>query len=76
MLRIEEFRKKKGFTQENLAKMLGVTPHTVNRWERGHHIPNAIDLQRVARVLGYRVEEFYEETNPPPPSTSTTEKTA
>lgn len=37
-------------TQTELAEMLGVTFATVNRWEKGHHIPT-IKQKRALREL-------------------------
>lgn len=37
-------------SQQELAKMLGVTFATVNRWENGHHEPN-IKQKRAIRDL-------------------------
>lgn len=37
-------------TQTELAEMLGVTFATVNRWERGHHVPT-IKQKRALREL-------------------------
>ncbi len=34
-------------TQEELAKMLGVTFATVNRWENGHHEPTMTQRRRI-----------------------------
>ena len=73
MLRIEQLRKEKGLTQEQLAKMLGLAPHTVNRWERGHHMPNAMDLRRMAGIFECPLEALYDDSNPPQPSTSSAE---
>jgi len=35
--RIQEFRRKKGLTQENLAEITGVSPHHFSSWERGEY---------------------------------------
>jgi len=32
---VKRIRRRLGFTQEGLAKVLGVHPMTVSRWERG-----------------------------------------
>ena len=36
---VEEVRGKLQLTQKELADILGVGYHTVNRWEKGHHEP-------------------------------------
>ena len=74
MFRIEQLRKEKGLTQDQLAKMLGLAPHTVNRWERGHHMPNAMDLRRMAGIFECSLEALYDDLNPPQPSTPTEEQ--
>lgn len=33
-------RKKKEYTQEQLAEKLGVTNKTISRWENGHYMPD------------------------------------
>ena len=36
---IKDYRMRELLTQEELAKKLGVSFATVNRWEQGHHEP-------------------------------------
>ena len=36
---IKRIREEKLITQMELAEMLGVSFATVNRWEKGHHVP-------------------------------------
>lgn len=48
---ITEYRKSKGLTQEELANRLGVTAPTVNKWERGHSLPDIMLLAPLARAL-------------------------
>jgi len=47
---IKELRDKLIISQEDLAKMLGVSFASVNRWERGHHEPT-LSAKRKLRVL-------------------------
>lgn len=38
-------RKKLGLTQAEMARRLGVSFVTVNRWENGHHAPSPLAWQ-------------------------------
>ena len=44
-------RKKKGYTQEQLAEKLGVTNKTISRWENGHFEPTKIVKFKVDKLL-------------------------
>ncbi|MDD6094677.1 MAG: helix-turn-helix domain-containing protein [Clostridia bacterium] len=56
--RIRELRKRKGFTQEELAVRLHVVRQTVSKWEKGVSVPDASTLQSVAEVLEVSVQEL------------------
>jgi len=49
--RLKIARKRAGLTQVRLAEKLGITYPTVNRYERGHRIPDADLLARIAEIL-------------------------
>ena len=58
MKTIEEARKAKGMTQEQLAKLLGITQGAVAQWENGLTHPSFQMLQKVASALGVTVDEL------------------
>ena len=37
---LQELRKEKGFTQEQLAEHVGVARRTISRWETGSNMPD------------------------------------
>lgn len=49
--RIRAARDRLGITQDDLAHAIGVKPHTVSRWERNAHMPEAKHLPDLARAL-------------------------
>lgn len=60
MLRIKKLREERGITQAHVAKMLGVSRHTLNRWEKNDHYPNAQQLKILADMFHVNVNDLYE----------------
>lgn len=54
-----ELRSKKGSTQEDLAKAVGVTRQTVIAIEKGNYVPSVLLALRIARFFGKRVEDVF-----------------
>jgi transcriptional regulator with XRE-family HTH domain len=55
----------RGFSQERLAELLGVTSGTVGRWERGESTPEPLMQPRLAKQLGVTVNELIDLLHPP-----------
>lgn len=51
-INIKTYRKNKGFTQEELADLLNVTPQAVSKWESENSMPDVSMLIPLAKVLG------------------------
>ncbi len=49
-LSVLDLRKRLGMTQEQLARELGVTVGTVNRWENGRFRPSPLALRGLERL--------------------------
>ena len=58
MPKIIEARKAKGLTQEQLAKILGVTQGAVSQWEKGISHPSYEMLPKVAAALEITLDEL------------------
>ncbi|TLS34998.1 helix-turn-helix domain-containing protein [Pseudalkalibacillus caeni] len=56
--RIRAFRKLKGYTQEGLAKELGVSVSVLGEVERGNRIPTTDFLKSVAKQLSVTFDEL------------------
>lgn len=62
MSRLRRLREERGLSQNRLAKEAGVTHAAVRHWERyGTERMQLGCAVRVARALGVRVEDVYEE---------------
>lgn len=56
--RIRAFRKLKGYTQEGLAKEMGVSISVLGEIERGNRLPSAHILEKISESLEVSIEEL------------------
>ena len=56
---LKTYRKNKGLTQNELAKLLGVGQSTVAMWENGCSMPVSAMLPRLADALGCSIDALY-----------------
>ena len=54
---LRQLRAKMNYSQQALAKYLGVAFSSVNRWEKGHHEPTIIAKVKLQELFGkYGIE--------------------
>lgn len=46
-LRIRDYRKKRGWTQTQAARIMGVQRTSLNRWEHGHEMPSGENVAKL-----------------------------
>ncbi len=56
--KIQELRKQKGLTQEQLAEVLIVSRAAVSKWESGRGYPNIDSLKAIANFFGVTIDEL------------------
>jgi DNA-binding XRE family transcriptional regulator len=56
--RVKAFRKQRGLTQDQLAKMAKVKRPNISRLEAGKHVPGIIFIQRLADCLQVKISEL------------------
>ena len=56
--KLQELRKQKGFTQEELAESLYVSRTAVSKWESGRGYPNIESLKAIAKLFSVTVDEL------------------
>lgn len=61
MNQIKAIRERKGMSQEDLAKLMGVTQGAVWQWENGLTFPKTGLLVKLADVLNVKVDELLRE---------------
>ena len=56
--KLQELRKQKGLTQEELAQSLYVSRTAISKWESGRGYPNIDSLKAIARFFGVTIDEL------------------
>ena len=56
--RIQEARKKRGYTQNKFSEMLGITPNHLSALERGIKIPSLETFIEITNLLGVSASEL------------------
>lgn len=57
--RLEEIRKQRGITQEELAEVLEVSRQTISSLENGRYNPSIILAFKIARFFGMSIEDIF-----------------
>ena len=65
---IEEKRKEKGLTQQQVAEALHVTRQAVSKWEQGKSLPDVDTLLHLAELFQVPVEALLGEEYTAPPA--------
>jgi transcriptional regulator with XRE-family HTH domain len=55
---LKSLRIKKGWTQEEMAVMLSITPQSISKWERGDTYPDITMLPALAHLFHISVDEL------------------
>jgi len=61
-LRIKELRTKRGLSQTELAKLVGVTPSSISQVESNLIYPSLPGLLKIAEILAVEISSFFQET--------------
>jgi transcriptional regulator with XRE-family HTH domain len=56
--KLQELRKQKGLTQEELGEILYVSRTAISKWELGRGYPNIDSLKSMARFFGITIDEL------------------
>jgi putative transcriptional regulator len=57
--RVKELRSARGWTQEQLAKAVGVSRQSINSIERDRYVPSLVLALTFARVFGCSTEQIF-----------------
>ena len=58
-----KFRLQKNYTQEQVAEILGVSSHTISRWECNTTLPDVTMLPQIARLYCVTIDDFFKESS-------------
>lgn len=58
--RLKELRKKKGFTQEQLAEKINLFPKQIGNIETGNCFTTIVNLKKIADVLDVEISDLFD----------------
>ena len=61
--KIKELRNEKGFSQMQLAKLIGVSQKAIDYWERNVNEPKASYIIALVYTFGITFDEFFADIN-------------
>ena len=59
MNKLEELRKKKGFTQKEMAEKLGIARSTYSGYEKGYFFPPITIAIKIKEILKYKKDDIF-----------------
>lgn len=65
--RIQEFRKAKGISQEELADKIGVSRQAVSKWESGQSLPELDKIILISEYFGVTTDQLLKGADAPKP---------
>ena len=67
--KVYQLRKAKGYSQEELAELLGVTRQAVSKWELGSSTPELESVVELAKLFGVTTDYLLTDAQPSPEKT-------
>lgn len=58
LIGLRSWRKKRGYTQEQLADLIGYSPRSIQRWEEGHGYPGRTAIKALCQHTGLTREQL------------------
>ena len=56
--KLKELRKKKGYSQEQLAEEIGVSRQAITKWETGSGLPDIENIKILAELFKMTIDEL------------------
>lgn len=61
--RLQQLRKKNGYSQEVLAEKLGISRQSISKWERAESSPEIDNLLALSKIYGITIDELLDTDN-------------
>ena len=56
---VQRYRRRRGLTQHQLARRIGVTYQAISKWENGRSTPDISLLPELCRVFDCRIDDLF-----------------